>query len=291
VERQVINAVLGAGGKPIVAPVDRLVRKKLGNDKIDDRSAGMKSIELICLGAALGIALPASGASLTGTVNTAPGTAVNLTNDGSVNWAIWNYSSATDTATVAPSNTKGTPPTSGQAGFISSVTAVTTGNVRGGTVGSATFTYSNGATPVNFPAAATGLIFDATLNTTGEGIRLAVTGSTALTYRVNVWATGFDAIGTMTASLAGFSDVVLSSQTYGTGAKEPTLFSFIFQPTSATDLLNLRYVMTDAGTSNASSHVGIQAVTVSVIPEPSSSMALLGGVGMLACIRRRRVEA
>lgn len=103
-------------------------------------------------------------------------------------------------------------------------------------------------------------------------------------YRVDVWATGFRSTGVMTASLEGADDVVLNSQAYEV-EKEGTLFSFTFRPDDDADLLTLSYVMT--ASTGGSSHAGIQAVTVSAIPEPSAALLSISGPG-LALLRRRR---
>lgn len=230
-----------------------------------------------------------SAATLSGSVNTAPGSVTNLTTGGTTNWAIWNYSSTTTLASVSPSNTRaGAPGSAAIPGFISDITAATTGNVRGGTNGTMTFNYSNGN-----PAVATsgsspiGLVFDTDLDTPNQGVKLSVTGAPLASYRVDVWATGYDGTGRMTASLANATTLTLDSQAYAF-SKDPTLFSFIFTPDSASDTLNLSYTLLTNGTATNISHVGIQAVTVTLIPEPSSAMAMIGGLAMLGFVRRRR---
>lgn len=239
-------------------------------------------------------------AVLSGSVNTAPGnlaagTAVDLTATGTTNWAAWDIqTSASPTTPRSPSNTLSTAISSGAAGYISPLAGVggATGNIQGSsTLGSGFFTYSNGVSPASFPAAKFGTAFNTTLDSVGTGLSFSVTGNPANLYRVSVWATGFNGQGTMIASLNGATSIQLVTQTFING-KAPVLFTFDFQPDSAGDLLNLSYTLTTdtpngTGTTGSNSHVAIQAVTVAIIPEASSAMALLGSLGMLGLIRRR----
>ena len=240
------------------------------------------------------------GAVLTGSVNTAPGnlaagTAVNLTATGTINWAAWDIqSSAGPTTPRAPTNTFGAALTLGTAGYISPLAGVEggSGNIQGsGTLGSGFFTYSNGVSPTSFPAAKFGTAFNTTLDSAGTGLSFSVTGDPTNIYRVSVWVTGFNGQGTLIASLNGATSILLATQTFING-KAPVLFTFDFQPDSAEDLLTLNYTLTTdtpngTGTTGSNSHVAIQAVTVAIIPEASSAMALIGGLGMLGFIRRR----
>jgi hypothetical protein len=223
----------------------------------------------------------AAAATLTGSVNTAPGPA-NLTTEGTLDWAIWNYSASTSALSIAPSNEK-----SGSLGLISDISAATTGGVRGGNPGTQTFTYSNGTSPVSQSNATLGLVFDTNLDAIGEGVQLTVTGDPLTLEVVNIWATGFDGVGTLTATLNGAAPITLFSQTYSNSLKPPTLFTLNFQPNLGTDLLTVRYTLSTNGAAT-NSHVGIQAVTVSNVPEPSTAVALIGGVGLLLAFRRRQ---
>jgi len=241
------------------------------------------------------------GAVLTGSVNTDPGhltseTAVDLTASGTRNWVAWDFRSGDGTApTRAPSNTIGPALAPGTASYVSGLTGVggATGNLQGsGTLGATFFTYSNGVDPTSLsPAVKIGTAFNSTLDTTGTGMSFTVTGDPSQLYRVSVWATGFNGQGTLTASLNGATSLPLVTQTFVNG-KAPVLFTIDFQPDSATDLLNLSYLLTTdtangSGTTGKNSHVAIQAVTVEAIPEPSAAMVLAGALGLLGLRRRR----
>ncbi len=236
----------------------------------------------------------ASGAVLQGTVlNTGlPATAV-LDPAGVVNWAAWNNTSNSNISTATASNLLSGGPTVGQPGYISSITSsgtVTNGSplahyVRG--AGSATQLFSW----TGRSAATVGYILDASLATApaGEGVKFTVTGGTALApgefYRVSIWATGFEATGVLTATLANATTITLESQAYST-TKTPTLFTIDFLPDSATDLLGINYA-TKNSASGASSHVGIQAVSIIVVPEPATAALALSS-GLLLLRRRRK---
>jgi len=237
----------------------------------------------ICAAALLAIpAASASAAFLTVTVDTAP-PAANLTNEGTSDWVIYD-SAATATTSISPTNTK-----SGSSILnTAALTAVTVGNsVRGtGTKGSQTFTYNNGTSPAAQTAAIIAEVFDSTLDVAGTGVKFSVGGDPLITRTLKVWATGFNGQGTLTATLPGVSNQFALSQLY-TASKVPTLFTITYQPDSAADQLGISYVMTtDSGGAATNSHVGIQAVTLSV-PEPTAAVTLLGGLGMLLKRRRR----
>jgi hypothetical protein len=70
--------------------------------------------------------------------------------------------------------------------------------------------------------------------------------------------------------------------------KESNLFTFTFRPDSELDLLNLSFMLDSKSTTNGgtNAHVGIQAVTISAVPEPSTSLLLLGAGVVLYGFRR-----
>ena len=231
------------------------------------------------------------GAVLAGNVSTATGS-VDLTAIGTISWAVWNYGAGNTGTSLVPSNRNSGAPTVGNAGFISSIGRVggVSPNVRGGNASLLTFNYNNGASTLTF-SGTSGMVFPSNLDSTNQGTALSITGNTGQVYQVSVWAGGFAGQGRMTASLTGATDVVLDSQVYndvdsGAGAKGATLFTYTFQPNSATDTLNLSYVLlSESGVGN--SHVGISAVAVALVPEPSS-FALVAAFGALGLMRRRR---
>lgn len=218
-------------------------------------------------------------AVLTGNVNTSPEANANLTIAGSLDWAIWNRTSNINSV---PTN----EPVDGP-NLIGNLSAVgTTANVGGFGGSTQTFTYTNGANaPTSVSGVTMGLATNATLETLGNGVELSISGDPTKIYSINIWATGYRGEGTLTASLAGATPVSLLSGTFG-NTKSPVLFTLTFQPNSALDLLNVRFVLSTNG-DGASSHVGIQAVTMSVVPEPSATLLLAGGLLAMTLFRRR----
>ena len=218
-----------------------------------------------------------AGASvLTGSVDTNPPTHADLTAAGGLDWAIWDYTSSSAVASLAPSNTK-----SGGPGIISSVTAVS-GNVRGVTGEQQYFTYTDGTSPTSVTDDQIGAAIHATLEIVGEGVIVQVTGDPLATYQVSLWATGGNgAEGILTASLSGADDVVLATR--NDIPRTAQLFTYSFRPDSAGDRLTLTLLNQQAG---GYAFVGYQALAVSVVPEPAT-LSLLA-VGTLAMLSRRR---
>jgi MYXO-CTERM domain-containing protein len=221
-------------------------------------------------------------------VNTSPGTAaVDLTAQGGVDWAVWHVTGTSGVpGPVAATNRKAVENAS-----ISAVKVVGGGNLRGsgmGSWGTKLFTYSDGkSSPASITAQAQSLIFNSGLDTVGGGVEVTIEGDPSQLYEVNIWATGYNGQGTMTASLNGATEVSLVSQEYGS-TKAPTLFTFRFQPDSASDQLTLKYVLTAENANVINSHVGIQAITVSAVPEPGRALLGMLALSTLAFKRRRR---
>lgn len=247
----------------------------------------MKNTLLLSLGVACVLAVPAQAAILTGSAITEPEIGVDLTDLGTVDWALWNTTDAASVGSHVATNTK-----SGGADIISAITAVGgSGSVRGVSGAVQTYSYTDGTSPATATDATSGFVINSQLDSMGAGITLSITGSSSQLYVVDIWTAGFRARGDLTASLSGADDVVLSSRTFGDVgvAKESSRFTISFQPDSDTDLLNLSFLMSADTGSNA--HVGIQAITVTAVPEPSSYAFLLGLVGFgfaLNGMRRRR---
>jgi hypothetical protein len=239
----------------------------------------MKTFALLTVLASLSLSPLGHSAVLTGSLNTTPAASVNLTTAGTYDWAIWNISTSLSTPRL-PTNTKNGGPQA-----ISAISAVGGGSVRGYTqVPTELYSYTDGKnSPTTLTNSTQNFAANSDLDTLGRGVSLTITGDPTKLYQVDVWTSGFNATGTLTAALSG-ATTYSASNSYG-GTKTPALFTFFFQPNSVTDLLNIQYVLTsDDGTS---AHVGIQAVTIAVVPEPSSLVLLAGGLGMIALRRRR----
>lgn len=233
----------------------------------------------------------AGAAVLTGNVTSSGlGSNINLTSLGTVSWAAWNYTStttATGSGTINASSRKSTGPGVGTAGYISAIGAggsATSIRGVGGTTTTFSFTDGVGAATTFGPATMGGVIAG-DLNAVGQGVSLSIIGDPNLTYRVSVWVTGQGATGTMAATLSGATTPALT-MVHLNDSRNLGLFTYDFRPDAAGDALNLVYTLTTDNT-YASSHVGIQAVSVEVIPEASSALALLSGLSLLGLRRRR----
>lgn len=230
------------------------------------------------------LATSAQAAVLTGLSNTNPATGVNLTTTGSLDWAVWTIAGTSGAGpSLAPNNTK-----SGGPVIFSGITPVNGGvNVRGYGSATQTFTYTDGTSPASLTGGTLGLAANSVLDEVGTGVALSITGNPSQTYEINIWTAGYNAIGELTATLDGATPVVLSSRSWGT-TKTPSLFTITFRPDEVTDLLNLSFVLaTDSG---ANAHVGIQAISVTAVPEPSAGVLVLGGLAFVVASCRARTR-
>jgi hypothetical protein len=220
----------------------------------------------------------AKAAMLIGSVNLTPGSSEDLTADGPVDWAIWDYQAGSAGTSGAPSNRK----SGGSA--ISNVTAAL-GTPRGitGTVPASTFTYTNGTSPVSATNVLIGAITDTSINLANSGIKFNVTGDPGVVEGVKVIVSGFNAIGTFTATLNGAPVYTDSSASYA-ATRRPVAYTLQFQPDSASDLLQISYTIGTLNT-GGNANVDLQAVAVSV-PEPIS-MGWVGLAGAMLLGRRR----
>jgi hypothetical protein len=236
----------------------------------------------LMVGACVGVlglcGLSASGATLSGAVTTTVSSPVNLTNEGPVDWAIWDAQAAGSGTSGARSNRK----LGGTA--IGNMSAVV-GTPRGitGTFTPPTYTYTNGTSPTSAAGASIGAITDTSVNVVGSGWRLSVTGDPLTTETVKFYVAGFNGTGTFTATLNGVTAYTDSSRVYG-GTRSGALYTLDFKPDSASDLLQVSYVLQTA-TGNGNANVDLQAVAVSV-PEPGMISAV--GLGAVGLKRRRR---
>ena len=233
-----------------------------------------------------GSVLSLQAATLSGTAFQIAEQGVNLTTEGTLDWALWDSTTSTAVSSKDFTNSQ-----NGGAGIISAITAVdgngTYTSVRGVTGASQTYTYTDGTSPVSQTDATAGFVINSKLDSLNIGVGLTISGAVGQMYEVDIWTSGFRSRGELTASLNGASDIVLLSRIFGDvgASKESSRFTISFMPDSESDVLNLSYLM--VGDSGTSAHTGIQAVAVRAVPEPSTFALLLGAAGMLAAINRR----
>lgn len=112
------------------------------------------------------------------------------------------------------------------------------------------------------------------------GLTFDVNVATASDYQLILYGTSFRSFYQLTATLDGtdyLSDV-------GTQNSE-SVFTIDFTTTAANETLSILYAQTGDGGGSAD-NVGISAITLAAVPEPSSTALL--GLGGLALIMRRR---
>jgi hypothetical protein len=227
-----------------------------------------------------------SAAVLLGVSDTDPYIGVDLTANGTVDWAVWDHRSNSGVASRAASNTK-----SGGPGLFSAITPIGEGNVRGfsqsSSFGEQTFSFTDGTDPETYALAPISFVAHSTLDTVGRGLSLTIQGDPAQLYKVDIWTAGYRAVGQLTATLNGADPLVLESRAFESD-KDPSLFTITFRPDNAEDLLNLEFILTVDNDNGNNAHVGIQAITVSAVPEPVAGLFVWSGLLALAAPRRRK---
>ncbi|HEX8916419.1 MAG TPA: PEP-CTERM sorting domain-containing protein [Humisphaera sp.] len=232
--------------------------------------------------AAVAATADAGAAVLTGSVTTTAPANVNLTSEGTIDWAIWDYQAGTAGTSGVPSNRK----SGGSA--IGTVTAVL-GTPRGitGTLTPPTYTYTNGTSPASATGATIGAITDTSINAVGSGVRLNISGDPTKVEVVRLYVAGFNAVGTLSAQLNGATTYVDSSASYG-GNRTGSVYTLSFQPNTAADQLQVSYTIQSLNT-GGNANVDLQAVTVGV-PEPAGAGLLAVAAAGFLTRRRRRVN-
>lgn len=213
---------------------------------------------------------------------------VDLTAEGTLDWTYWEVTGSAASASVAPTNSK-----SG-ATLISNAASFGGGGLRGSSTSATVgrYSYTDGTSPVsNTNQDLAGLLFNENLaaNAVGKGFSLEITGSPDEERLVHLYLGGFDVDTQLTLSLNGVTSVVDTSQSFGNfGAKQIAVYTVRFQPDTIADTLSVTYIATARLNSSNSSHVGLEAVTVSAVPEPGAALSLVGGAGLLLGLRRRQ---
>lgn len=222
--------------------------------------------------------------------NSTTGTSLSLPSGADTDWGYWHRQDSTGVSSFGATNTSN----EGDRGF--SVSTIGGGNVRGpgNLVTGAPFSYfdfTNGTSTGNTTATRPSGVFNTQLGsggvTAGAGLQLSLTGINTQSL-IHIWTLGFQATGSFEVFLNGSSTPAFSqsvTSTSVTNGKQAYLFTLDFTPDSATDVLNIRYVMTAQTDVNA--HVGFQAISISPIPEPASLALLALGTGVLGFRRRR----
>jgi hypothetical protein len=209
---------------------------------------------------------------------------VDMTTEGTLNWAIWNSRSNPDSSPGADYFMN-----SGTTGTISEISRTTGSGVRG--TDSVTsypqniFTWSNGNSNT-VPERVTGMF--TTTDQTTIGVQFSITNLPSLTngevYLINLYGSAFRG----TAEVSAVSGTLLAKVTglAKTESKKVERYQFHYNPDSTEDVLTLQSLLKIDDGSNA--HALINGVSISIVPEPSPM--ILGGMGMLSlmAVRRRK---
>jgi hypothetical protein len=214
-------------------------------------------------------------------------TPVDLTAQGGLDWAYWSPNTGNLlTSPVAPTNEK-------LGGLvIGNLDVIGGGSLRGSATATTVerYSFSDGTSPLTGTnASLAGLIFNSQLGSAanGKGLQLSIAGDPGVERIVKLYLGGFGATANLTLTLNGVAvPLTDSSQVFtSTSPKHIAIYTVRFQPDSASDQLLVQYTASNV-TDTTNGHVGLQAVTVSAVPEPG--VASLACLGALALYRRRR---
>jgi hypothetical protein len=221
-------------------------------------------------------------------INAAVSSPVNLTLQGSLDWAYWAPNTGTSVPPlVAPTNEK----LGGS--LIGSLDTIGGGGLRGSTTSTTVerYSFTDGTSPTaGTNASLAGLIFNSQTGTSGngKGLQLSITGDPTEERIVTLYLGAFGTTSNLTLTLNGVALPITDSQVFtNANPKHIDVYTVRFQPDSAADLLLVQYTAS-AITETTNGHVGLQAVTVSAVPEPGVASFLC--LGALALCRRRRAS-
>ena len=215
------------------------------------------------------------------------GVPVDLTAQGSVDWAYWAPNTATAvTPPVAPTNEK----VSGSA--IGSLDTIGGGGLRGSATSTTLerYSFNDGTSPTTGTnASLAGLIFNSQIGSiaNGKGLQLSIIGDPTAERIVTLYLGGFQATSNLTITLNGIALPITDSQVFtNANPKQLDIYTLRFRPDSGADQLLIQYTAS-AITDTTNGHVGLQAVTIAAVPEPGAASVLCLG-GLALCRRRGR---
>ncbi len=251
----------------------------------------MKSSIFLSL-ATLGIASFLSAATLTNITTAGVSIAdVYLSDAGDTNWAAWN------TTQTGQSSISATQSKKAGTGTISDMLPSGGTDVRGtsttGGYSSTDFTWTTTDETSNSVAPGSGVItgiFNGTLNS-AVGVTFNITDLPTLTggllYQVNVYTTAYYAQGSFNAVIGAGTPTPTQLGNSHTSNKYTDYFSLAYNPDGLSDVLNITFADNRShSNTNNFDHVAIQAVAISVIPEPSSFAMVLGTFALLFAFRK-----
>jgi hypothetical protein len=147
------------------------------------------------------------------------------------------------------------------------------------------YSYTDGTSPAS-ASGAMGAITDTQVNVVGSGVKVSVAGDPNVLRTVILYVAGFNGNAELSATLNGAPVYTDSSVTYGS-PRTGAVYTLMFKPDSAADLLQVQYTMktlaTGTGSGNANADLLASAVAV-------RERGTRGGVGLgvVGLMRRRR---
>lgn len=225
---------------------------------------------------------------------------VNLTTTGTTDWAAWHRGNNDNIASAAPNYRK-----SGGAATISAITTTNPGAITGppsyaGTVRGTNSSGNYPASPFSWSDATGGAagpttylsgIFHTTTAQSVHGVQFSISNLPALasgeTYRITVYGTSYGNASTLTLT-NGLLSAFLNGEPKetGNGSKTTNAFAFDFNPDSEADVLTVALRLSGSPL-NANGHAAIQAVSISVIPEPATPLLAFAGAALIVSRRKR----
>lgn len=203
-----------------------------------------------------------------------------------INYAVWDPRSGTEVTSIAPTATK-----SGGIGTISNISnAAGSGNVRG-TTNTDPYTVSNPANTLSYGAVTNATVVGvfAPSFTPSQGVTLSLTNLAQLaggqTYRINLWGSSFETSSTLNLSTDLGTTLATVSTPAVTGVKPLTRWTFDYNPDDTSEVLNIALISGTTGSGNF--HTVIQAIDISIVPEPGSAVLFFGAAAAFMLKRRR----
>ncbi len=244
-----------------------------------------KTAKLFAAVAIAGLVVSTSGgaATIAHSINGENVTSVNLTTEGTQDWKLINFNNSTDIFEIYNSKLGGSGITLGTGFGVDIGNANVDGTARG-----PSFSYTDGVSPVSEGS----LQMSVALGDTNKFSQILSTYTITFDalavgaeHTANVYLTTGRAKWTGISADWANANPTLDVST--TGQNMSDAYSLTFTPDAMSDSVTVTFIGAATETTNSDYRLGFTGATLAVVPEPSSSAALLG-LGCLALILRRR---
>lgn len=199
---------------------------------------------------------------------------------GTGDWAYWENNAGDN---GAPLNQKAGADLIGDMSILNSTTGSSLGGTSGTKNGDNNFSFTDGTTPVSGSINEVVGLWNAPLDTEGNGLKVEVISPTADPFNIYVWAAAYAAEARLTAAVGTVTD---SENFIVPAGRTGYFYTIDVTPDSVGQVVTLTLDHFADNTAIGNSNVSLAAVAVT--PEPASlSLSLLGGLMMLSRRRRR----